>query len=99
MTWANWLNEHSTSVAATTINGRLVSTVFLALDHSWGAPGPPLLWETMIINASPEYQQRYRSRAAAVRGHEDACGAAALMNAHQRLTAVEHYYDGEEVWD
>ena len=35
-------------VALTEIGKATVSTVFLAIDHSFGEPGPPVLFETMV---------------------------------------------------
>lgn len=52
MTWARWLEtaRDSRIVARTNISeGVTVSTVFLGLDHQWGAGGPPLIFETMVF--------------------------------------------------
>ena len=54
-----------------------VSTVFLGLDHGFGADGPPVLFETMAFGIpadhSPDrqedYQWRYTSVADAKAGH------------------------------
>ncbi len=50
-----------------------VSTVFLGLDHSFGA-GPPILFETMIVGLSADggwaHQHRYATWDEAERGHE-----------------------------
>ena len=49
----------------------LVSTVFLAIDHSFGS-GPPVLWETMVFPAGIDMEdccKRYTSKADAVAGH------------------------------
>lgn len=58
----------------------LVSTVFLAMDHSFAFPfgGPPVLWETMIFDCPglDDYQQRYTSKADALVGHEAAVSEA-----------------------
>jgi hypothetical protein len=61
---------HTTLV---TDKGRVtVSTVFLALDHSFG-DGPPVLWETMVFGGPADMdQQRYTSREAAEAGHVEA---------------------------
>lgn len=57
-------------------DGVRVSTVFLGLDHSFGA-GPPVLWETMIFGGDhDEYQERYTSYEDAVEGHARACAIA-----------------------
>lgn len=51
----------------------VVSTVFLALDHSWDG-GPPVLYETMIFGGplDQSYQRRYHTRADAIIGHDAA---------------------------
>ena len=48
LTWAAWSESAHRRVAIEEINGVRVSTVFLALDHSFGE-GPPLLFETMVF--------------------------------------------------
>ena len=47
-----------------------VSTVFLALDHSFSG-GPPLVFETMVFGLSDDtdYQWRYETWDQAVAGH------------------------------
>lgn len=54
-TWAIWFEKGEWRVVAKTEMrpGYMVSTVFLALDHSFGH-GPPVLWETMIF-AGPDH--------------------------------------------
>jgi hypothetical protein len=48
--WAQWFEkEENRRVAATSINGWRVSTVFLAIDHSFGLSEKPLWFETMIF--------------------------------------------------
>jgi len=55
------------------IPGVRVSTVFLGLDYSFGASGPPVLWETMVFGGEHDgYQMRYKSREDALRGHAGA---------------------------
>ncbi len=52
---------------------RLVSTVFLGLDHSFGLGGSPILWETMIFGGPLDcYQRRYSSLEKALEGHKHA---------------------------
>ena len=51
------------------IDGQLISTVFLALDHSWNG-GPPLLFETMIFDGPhDQYMKRYSTYDEALKGH------------------------------
>lgn len=55
-------------------SGFMVSTVWLALDHSWGG-GPPLLFETMIFGPESwegEYCERHPTEAAALARHDQA---------------------------
>jgi len=55
---------------ATTV---MVSTVFLALDHSFGH-GPPVLWETLVLGGVLDGEMdRYCSRDDALRGHQAMC--------------------------
>lgn len=61
-------------VAQDTINGRLVSTVWVGLDLSFGHAPKPLIYETMIFSSeSPEediYTKRYATREEALTGHQ-----------------------------
>lgn len=81
--WAKWYETRDRVLAQTnTKTGMMVSTVFLGLDHSFGA-GEPILWETLVFKGDehPEYDQstrwrdvdgrRYASRDAALKGHEE----------------------------
>jgi len=56
MTWAKWFEKHERHVADETINGVRVSTVFLGVDHQFGA-GPPLLFETMVFGGALDQEQ------------------------------------------
>ena len=61
-------------VAATTLlDGRLVSTVWLGLNHQVALNGPPLIFETMVFadesRLVEEYCFRYSSESAALEGH------------------------------
>ncbi len=48
--WALWFESSGNKrvVAKTQVGDSQVSTVFLALDHGFGAP-EPVLWETMVF--------------------------------------------------
>ena len=60
-------------IGKTTRDGVTVSTVFLGLDHNF-AGTMPVLWETMVFGGpDDQYQERYRSHAEALAGHEAAC--------------------------
>lgn len=63
-------------VAQTTVNGYLVSTVFLGVDHSFCTGdldySEPVLWETMVFKEgewSELLQRRYSSYKSAREGH------------------------------
>ena len=66
-----WGTAHNRRVAYTKLpNGVRVSTIFLVLDHSFEAGGPPVLWETMIFGGRyDQAQDRYTSHEAALVGH------------------------------
>jgi hypothetical protein len=48
MKWATWYETANRHVANTQIGGIWVSTVFLGVDHNFGA-GLPILFETMVF--------------------------------------------------
>ena len=53
--WAKCFRTANRRVAETTVGPLRVSTVFLGIDHSFGGPGDPLLFETMIFGGDPIY--------------------------------------------
>lgn len=68
-------SEHAADVAALTLSGAraIVSTVFLGIDHSHAAPGPPIIWETSVFASSDRgevYGDRYSTQEEALEGHE-----------------------------
>jgi hypothetical protein len=78
--WAAWFEDVNNRILAhdrdeSGTRDVMVSTVFLALDHSFGL-GPPVLWETMVFvggGGRDVYCERYTSRADALAGHRRAC--------------------------
>lgn len=61
----------------TTVDRWDISTVFLGLDHRCSDDGPPLIFETMIFDATDRdhryadrYCRRYSTKLQAIRGHE-----------------------------
>ena len=69
--------ESMKRVAETTLpNGRWVSTVWLGLNHSFGA-GQPLIFETMVFPGPEDLHEldcdRYSTEADAVAGHARLC--------------------------
>jgi len=72
MTWARWYEENylKRHVARSRIRGVLISTVFLAIDHSWS--GPPILFETMTFGARfSQRLWRYQTWTEAEAGHKE----------------------------
>lgn len=80
--WGRWYETAGElrRVARDQVGDYLISTVFLALDHSW-APDPmrdpltyrPVLWETMAFDCIGHSvcMHRYASREDALRGHAE----------------------------
>jgi hypothetical protein len=68
MTWAKAFNKER-HVGKTMVGEAKVSTVFLGIDHSFGA-GPPLWFETMVFGGPfDEATFRYTTWAEAEAGH------------------------------
>ena len=62
LTWARWFEDFDNCIRQTQIRrgevaGPWVSTVFLGLDHNFGAAGPPLLYETMVFANQREWHE------------------------------------------
>ena len=52
--WGKWFETADRRVARTVLNnGKLVSTVFMGLDHNFCGEGPPLVFETMVFPYIP----------------------------------------------
>lgn len=86
MKWADWFGDAQKNqlrvVARTDVSNYEVSTVFLALDYSFGGP-EPILYETMVFakGAKPGvstnddgFFDRYSTREEALQGHERIVG-------------------------
>ena len=79
--WAAWHEDSGDKrrVDKTEVGPYSVSTVFLALDHSFGE-GPPLLYETMVFGKGPcdretgRMVDRYTTRPGAKIGHRAMVG-------------------------
>ena len=57
-------------VGRTPVPGKgLVSTVWLGIDHRFGAAGPPLIFETLVFDCEPELIDRYATLEEAEAGH------------------------------
>lgn len=57
--WVHDMNR-TRHVVASTINGALISTVFLGIDHNWLKGGTPQLFETMIFEDGPLDGRQWR---------------------------------------
>lgn len=73
MKWAEWFEKAERHVNRETIDGVDISTVFLAMDHSFGH-GPPMLFETMVFGGKlDEDQDRCSTWEQAEKMHKDMC--------------------------
>lgn len=54
-----------------TVGNRVVSTVWLGMDHAFGVRGPPLIFETMVFPEG-EILRRYPTEELARAGHAEA---------------------------
>ena len=67
----DWSCERLAIVERTEIGNVKVSTVFLGIDHSFGAGSKPVLFETMIFGGKyDQYQVRYHTWDEARKGHQ-----------------------------
>lgn len=69
--WARWFETADRVVGRTIVNGVLISTVFLDIDHQFDE-GAPILFETMIFTEieSLDFQTRYTTWEEAKTGHQ-----------------------------
>lgn len=77
--WGEQLEEMSISgakiVANEEVNGKIISTVWLGVNHSYNDGFPPLIFETMIFEGDScwdIYCDRYSSWDEALAGHQKA---------------------------
>jgi hypothetical protein len=71
LTWARWYEVAKRHVAHDKVTPEIrVSTVFLGLEHNFGKPGPPILFETMVFGGPLDgEQERYCTWDEAEKGH------------------------------
>lgn len=70
------------------VDGILISTVLLMIDHNYFGEGPPLIFETMIFGGDHDgYTYRYATRAQALSGH---ARAVALVNSTPKWKRVRN---------
>ena len=71
MTWAKWFETADRQIGKDEIDGVIVSTVFLGIDHSFGKGMQPILFETMVFGGEfGQEQERYCTYTAAEEGHK-----------------------------
>lgn len=71
MGWALWFESADRKVAVDHVGDSKISTVFLGVDHAWGANGPPQLFETMVFGGPMDmHQERCSTWDEAVRQHD-----------------------------
>ena len=70
LVWARWFETADRRVARDVIDGVIVSTVFLGLDHRFIGDGPPVLYESMVFGDTEEHMWRYSTREQALAGHQ-----------------------------
>jgi hypothetical protein len=78
LTWAGWFQATDRHVAVDTINGTLISTIFIGIDMQMiGSAGPPVLYETMTFPGALGVRSlccRCSTWDEAVVQHERVCG-------------------------
>lgn len=71
--WEDFRKGDKGIVDRTDVDGLLVSTVFLGIDHNFSGTGPPLVYETMVFGNASSFDEwevhRYCTRAEALAGH------------------------------
>lgn len=71
------VNENRIVARTEAVEGVLVSTVFLVINHSFTPDGEPILFETMIFGGQhDQYQRRYSTYDEAEQGHIEAVAIA-----------------------
>lgn len=74
LAWARDFEKERRVAKDTLPDGKVVSTVFLGLDHNFGT-GLPLIFETMVFasdNSGDDLDvDRYSTEEAALKGHRD----------------------------
>ncbi len=74
--WARSFERHNRTIAYDMIGDKLVSTVFLGIDHSFGLTDEPTLFETMVFTPpswGDEKCERYSTWDQAMTGHLQMC--------------------------
>ena len=70
--WGRWFETAERHVGNDKIGNVRVSTVFLGLEHNFGASGPPIVFETMVFGGKLDgVQERYCTWEQAEKGHAE----------------------------
>ena len=97
LAWAKWYGELDHRVVSQTeIGTKLVSTVFLGIDHQFRFDGPPILFETMVFGPKEEKELLGRMRPVREEEYCERCSTWLEAEAmHQRAIkwAKEHMYE------
>ena len=94
--WARWFQTADRVVFQDQLEGHLVSTVFLGLDHRFLGKGPPILFETMVFckheKPACEFdcdQRRYCTWLEAEAGHKVMVGRTRLVLEMKRISKLK----------
>jgi hypothetical protein len=83
--WGRYFENLDYRVVARDIldDGKVVSTVWLGIDHSFGDTDTPVLFETMVFPSETEwseiYMNRYNTEEEALAGHAEAIEVARTL--------------------
>lgn len=65
-------------------DGKVVSTVWLGIDHNYEDTGDPIIFETMVFPSEDSFSDlacfRYRNEADAIEGHKDTVTIWSMVN-------------------
>ncbi len=89
--WAEWFETFDRHVKLTWTEHHHISTVFLGLDHGYGRPGGPVLFETMVFENGGDSgdMNRYRTWEEAEAGHEELVRATIAREVAPGLSMLE----------
>jgi len=69
--WGGWFETADRAVARTVLaSGRVISTVFLGIDHAFSG-GPPLLFETMVFEPDGTSSDEFDTARCGTWGHAE----------------------------
>lgn len=64
--WADWMSSPKQLLKSDTVDGMVISTVFLGMPHIGG------MFETMVFGGPlDQMRRRYRTKAEALEGHKE----------------------------